>query len=94
MLLEQFGRRFEAQTGAEAVKTLLTELDLEKEIKILRQKFKTSTKQKRERIIRRLEVLEAFNNSDNKPEWMVMEDVYKRQVCIWCRTHASRVINS
>ena len=73
MLLEQFGRRFEAQTGAEAVKTLLTELDLEKEIKILRQKFKTSTKQKRERIIRRLEVLEAFNNSDNKPEWMVMD---------------------
>ena len=73
MLLEQFGRRFEAQTGAEAVKTLLTELDLEKEIRVLRQKFKTSTKQKRERMIRRLEVLEAFNNSDNKPEWMVMD---------------------
>ncbi len=73
MLLEQFGRRFEAQTGAEAVKTLLMELDLDKEVKILRQKFKTSTKQKRERIIRRLEVVEAFNNSDNKPEWMVMD---------------------
>ena len=73
MLLEQFGRRFEAQTGAEAVKTLLSELDLDNEVKVLRQKFKTSTKQKRERIIRRLEVVEAFNNSDNKPQWMVMD---------------------
>ncbi len=73
MLLEQYGRRFEAQTGAEAVKTLLAELDLDNEVKILRQKFKTSTKQKRERIIRRLEIVEAFNNSDNKPEWMVMD---------------------
>ncbi len=72
-LLEQYGRRFEAQTGAEAVKTLLMELDLDKEVKILRQKFKTSTKQKRERIIRRLEIVEAFNNSDNKPHWMVMD---------------------
>ena len=72
-LIEQYGRRFEAQTGAEAIKTLLMEIDLEKEVKILRQKFKTSTKQKRERIIRRLEVVEAFNNSDNKPHWMVMD---------------------
>ncbi|MFA7588818.1 MAG: DNA-directed RNA polymerase subunit beta' [Acholeplasmataceae bacterium] len=72
-LVEEYGNRFEALTGAEAVKKLLKDLDLDKEVKSLRRKLKTSSKQKRERIIKRLEVVEAFNNSDNKPEWMVMD---------------------
>jgi len=72
-LTEEYGSRFTALTGAEAVKRLLQELDLDKEVKSLRRKLKTSSKQKRDRIIKRLEVVEAFNNSDNKPEWMVMD---------------------
>ncbi|TNF09864.1 MAG: DNA-directed RNA polymerase subunit beta', partial [Bacillota bacterium] len=72
-LSEEYYNRFTALTGAEAVKKLLQELDLEKEVKSLRRKLKTSSKQKRDRIIKRLEVVEAFNNSDNKPEWMVMD---------------------
>ena len=72
-LTEEFGGRFTALTGAEAVKKLLQELDLDKEVRKLRRKLKSSSKQKRERIIKRLEVVEAFNNSDNKPEWMVMD---------------------
>ncbi len=72
-LTEEYGSRFTALTGAEAVKKLLQELDLDKEVKSLRKKLKTSSKQKRDRIIKRLEVVEAFNNSNNKPEWMVMD---------------------
>ncbi|MDR4968194.1 MAG: DNA-directed RNA polymerase subunit beta', partial [Acholeplasmataceae bacterium] len=72
-LTEEYGSRFQALTGAEAVKKLLQELDLDREVKSLRKKLKTSSKQKRDRIIKRLEVVEAFNNSDNKPEWMVMD---------------------
>jgi len=72
-LVEEYGNRFTALTGAEAVKRLLQELDLDKEVKALRRRLKTSSKQKRDRIIKRLEVVEAFNSSDNKPEWMVMD---------------------
>ncbi|MBE0701054.1 MAG: DNA-directed RNA polymerase subunit beta', partial [Acholeplasmataceae bacterium] len=72
-LSEEYFGKFTALTGAEAVKKLLQELDLDKEVKSLRRKLKTSSKQKRDRIIKRLEVVEAFNNSDNKPEWMVMD---------------------
>ncbi|CCV64849.1 DNA-directed RNA polymerase subunit beta\' [Alteracholeplasma palmae J233] len=72
-LTEDYGNRFTALTGAEAVKKLLQELDLDKEVKSLRRRFKTASKQKRDAIIKRLEVVEAFNNSDNKPEWMVMD---------------------
>ncbi len=72
-LVEEYGSRFQALTGAEAVKKLLQELDLDKEVKQLRRRLKTTSKQKRDRIIKRLEVVEAFNQSDNKPEWMVMD---------------------
>ncbi|HHY96764.1 MAG TPA: DNA-directed RNA polymerase subunit beta', partial [Acholeplasma sp.] len=72
-LVEEFGNRFQALTGAEAVKKLLQDLDLEKEAAALRRRLKKAPKQKRERIIKRLEVVEAFKNSDNKPEWMVMD---------------------
>jgi len=72
-LSEEYYNKFTALTGAEAVKILLQELDLDKEVRILRRKLKTASKQKRDKIIKRLEVVEAFNNSDNKPEWMVMD---------------------
>jgi len=70
---EEYGRGFSALTGAEAVKKLLQDIDLEKEDKILRKTLHSSTKQKREKIIKRLEVVEAFINSENKPEWMVLD---------------------
>jgi len=73
MLSEKYYNKFTALTGAEAVKKLLQELNLDKEVTSLRKKLKTSSKQKRDHIIKRLEVVEAFNNSDNKPEWMVMD---------------------
>jgi len=73
LLVEEYGSRFTALTGAEAVKKLLQDLDLEKEVKSLRRRLKTTSKQKRDRIIKRLEVVEAFNQSDNKPEWMVLD---------------------
>ena len=70
---ERYGNKFQAMTGAEAVKKLLQDLDLEKEVKSLRRKLKSPSKQKRDRVIKRLEVVEAFKNSNNKPEWMVLD---------------------
>ncbi len=70
---ERYGNKFVAMTGAEAIKKMLQDLDLEKEVRSLRRKLKSPSKQKRDRTIRRLEVVEAFKNSDNKPEWMVLE---------------------
>jgi DNA-directed RNA polymerase subunit beta' len=70
---EKYGNKFQAMTGAEAIKKLLQDIDLEKEARVLRRKMKSPSKQKRDRAIRRLEVVEAFKNSDNKPEWMVMD---------------------
>ena len=58
--------------GAEAVKELLEAIDMEKESEELKKGLKESTGQKRARIIKRLEVVEAFRESGNKPEWMVM----------------------
>lgn len=70
---EQYPGKFKALTGAEAVKVLLKEIDLEKEEKTLRRKLKSSSKQRRDRVIKRLEVVESFLRSDNKPEWMILE---------------------
>ena len=61
--------------GAEAVKKLLMRIDLEQESKLLRDDLKDSTGQKRVRTIRRLEVVEAFKKSGNKPEWMILEAI-------------------
>ncbi len=69
----EYGNKFRALTGAEAVKILLQQLNLHEEAYKLRKELPTASKQKREKIIKRLEVLEAFKNSDNKPEWMVLE---------------------
>ena len=65
--------KFKALTGAEAIKKLLQDLDLEETITELRNELKTATKQKREKLIKRLDIVEAFHKSGNKPEWMVMD---------------------
>ena len=72
-LYEEYHNRFKALTGAEAVKELLKNIDLEKKVQKLRKKLKTVSKQMRDRVVKRLEVVESFYNSDNKPEWMVLE---------------------
>ncbi|XMB71793.1 DNA-directed RNA polymerase subunit beta' [Mycoplasmatota bacterium WC30] len=69
----EYGSRFKALTGAEAVKYLLQKLNLEEETLRLRVELKTASKQRREKIVKRLNVVEAFKNSDNKPEWMVLD---------------------
>ena len=66
---------FTVGMGAEAVKQLLQNIDLEKESKELRADLKGSTGQKRVRTIRRLEVVEAFKKSGNKPEWMILDAI-------------------
>ncbi len=69
----KFGDRFEAKMGAEAVKELLEQVDIDKEVHELKEELKTATGQKRTRAIRRLDILDAFKNSGNKPSWMVMD---------------------
>ncbi len=64
---------FVAAMGAEAVKTLLDEIDLEQTSVELKEELKTSTGQKKIRIIRRLEVVESFRKSGNRPDWMVID---------------------
>lgn len=73
--IEKYGSRFRAGMGAEAVKELLVELDLESLTKELRAELKDSTGQKRLRTVRRLEVVEAFRKSGNKPDWMILDVV-------------------
>ncbi len=71
--VEEYGAgSFKAGMGAEAIRTLLEEIDLEKDTAELREELEHSSGQKKARIIKRLEVLEAFRESGNKPEWMVM----------------------
>ena len=71
--LEKYGAgAFRVGMGAEAILELLKAIDLEKDSEELRAELKESTGQKRARIIKRLEVVEAFRNSGNKPEWMIM----------------------
>ncbi len=74
--VEKYGYgSFEVGMGAEAVKKLLQNIDLETESKELRAELKESTGQKRIRTIRRLEVVEAFKKSGNKPEWMILDAI-------------------
>ena len=70
---EQYGDRFEAGMGAEAIKKLLTDIDLEELSADLRNKLKDASGQKKIRIVRRLEVIEALRLSGNRPEWMVLD---------------------
>ena len=72
---EQWGSTFRVGMGAESVKELLGAIDLEKEYVELQTGLVGATGQKRARIVKRLEVVEAFRNSGNNPEWMIMDVV-------------------
>ncbi|MHB8146465.1 MAG: DNA-directed RNA polymerase subunit beta' [Vulcanimicrobiaceae bacterium] len=72
---DKFGNRFKAGMGAEAIRELLRDLNLKKSQEELRREFKETTGQKRLKAIKRLEVVEAFLASGNKPEWMVLSAV-------------------
>jgi DNA-directed RNA polymerase subunit beta' len=73
--IDKHGNRFTAGMGAEAVEELLKRIDLIGESKELKAALKESSGQKKIRIIRRLEVIEAFKQSGNKPEWMILDAV-------------------
>ena len=70
---EKYEDDFKAGMGAEAVKELLEQIDLDKLSEQLREELKTASSQKKLRIVKRLEVVEAFRESGNKPSWMVMD---------------------
>ncbi len=70
---EKYGLAFEAGMGAEAIKKLLVEIDLDREIEGLREELRTVQGQRRNRAIKRLEVLDAFKQSGNEPVWMIMD---------------------
>lgn len=72
---EKYGNKFRVGMGAEAIQELLMAIDLEGESKDLKKGLKDSTGQKRARIIKRLEVVEAFRESGNRPEWMILSVV-------------------
>ena len=69
---DQYGDAFRVGMGAEAIQELLQAIDLDKDAEELTAELETATGQKRARIIKRLEVVEAFRESGNKPEWMIM----------------------
>ena len=72
--VEKYGYgSFSAGMGAEAIKTLLSQVDLQKESKELKEILETAKGQKRAKAIKKIAVVEAFLSSDNKPEWMVMD---------------------
>jgi DNA-directed RNA polymerase subunit beta' len=70
---EKYGNSFTAMMGAEAIKRLLQEIDIDKEVDLLKEELSTAQGQRRNRAIKRLEVLEAFRSSGNKPEWMILD---------------------
>ncbi|RJE83042.1 DNA-directed RNA polymerase subunit beta' [Paenibacillus sp. 1011MAR3C5] len=70
---EKYGYGFQAGMGAEAVKKLLQDIDVERELETLKEELRTAQGQRRNRAIKRLEVIEAFRNSGNQPEWMILD---------------------
>ncbi|WP_242224047.1 DNA-directed RNA polymerase subunit beta' [Bacillus cereus group sp. BfR-BA-01380] len=70
---DRYGNSFQASMGAEAIKKLLQDIDLDKEVDFLKEELKTAQGQRRTRAIKRLEVLEAFRNSGNEPSWMILD---------------------
>ena len=70
---EKYGSGFKADMGAEAVRKLLQDINLEEEVQELKEELKTVQGQRRTRAIRRLEVMEAFRHSGNDPTWMVLD---------------------
>ena len=72
---EKWGSAFRVGMGAESVQELLEAIDLDKEYNELTEGLQGATGQKRARIVKRLEVVEAFRESGNKPEWMIMNNI-------------------
>ena len=70
---EKYGDGFKVGMGAEAIKELLKKVDLEKEIAEISKELETAQGQKRTRLVKRIDVLDAFYKSGNKPEWMIMD---------------------
>ena len=70
---EKYGNAFKVGMGAEAIQTLLKEVDLDKEIEDLRKELDGATGQKRIRLVKRLDCLVAFKDSGNRPEWMILD---------------------
>lgn len=70
---EKYGTTFVAMMGAEAIKRLLMDIDLDKQVKMLKEELETAQGQRKNRAIKRLEVLEAFRHSGNAPEWMILD---------------------
>ena len=70
---EKYGTGFKVGMGAEAIKELLKKVDLKAEIDIIEKELETAQGQKRTRLLKRLDVLDAFYHSGNKPEWMIMD---------------------
>ena len=70
---EKYGDLFKVGMGAEAIQTLLKEVDLDKEIENIRKELEDATGQKRIRLVKRLDCLVAFKESGNRPEWMVLD---------------------
>ena len=70
---EKYGDTFKVGMGAEAIKKLLEQVDLEKEVTDIRKELETAQGQKRTRLLKRLDVLDAFLKSGNRPEWMILE---------------------
>ena len=70
---EKYGNSFKVGMGAEAIQTLLKEVDIEKEIESVRKELDDATGQKRIRLVKRLDCLVAFSESGNRPEWMVLD---------------------
>ncbi len=70
---DKYGSKFQAGMGAESIKKLLQDVDLNKEVESLKEELKTAQGQRRTRAIKRLEVLEAFRNSGNEPSWMILD---------------------
>jgi DNA-directed RNA polymerase subunit beta' len=70
---EKYGYAFQAGMGAEAVKKLLQDIEIDREVETLKEELKTAQGQRRNRAIKRLEVMEAFRNSKNLPGWMVLD---------------------
>jgi DNA-directed RNA polymerase subunit beta' len=72
--IEEYGDDFDARMGAEAVQQLLRNIDVAKEIDVIREAIdSTNSETKIKKLSKRLKLMEAFHESDNKPEWMVME---------------------
>ncbi|WP_274403188.1 DNA-directed RNA polymerase subunit beta' [Staphylococcus aureus] len=70
---DKYPGQFVAKMGAEGIKDLLEEIDLDEELKLLRDELESATDQRLTRAIKRLEVVESFRNSGNKPSWMILD---------------------